>query len=318
MSGTLLRESGGGFRGWAAGAVLCAALFAGASRAEPAAGAPPRAAGGPAGGRDVDGAVVQAGCATCSGGVLGLPPSDMGEVSGCASCGCGGNGCVPGRKPCDCCCDATDGPGRFLCGIYQCICCPDPCYEPHWSALADSAFFQTSGPRPVTQMDLRFERGLEHALPRQERVLYARGPTARGKGPKQIPPAIFGSNLATYREFHIYNEAAIGKFSAWVDLPYENVSFKEYHGAAGLGDLSLGTKSMLLDCELLQFTFEFNTFTPTGNFTQGPGHGPRVAGAGLPDGAEADAGNVPAKRAGLPLPAGRRSGTSRGRCSTTT
>ena len=31
--------------------------------------------------------------------------------------------------------------GRFLNDVYNCICCPDPCYEPHWTALADSAFF---------------------------------------------------------------------------------------------------------------------------------------------------------------------------------
>src|SRR5262249_1348450 len=32
-------------------------------------------------------------------------------------------------------------------------------------------------------------------------------------------------------------------------------------------------KSLLLDCELLQFTFAFNTFVPTGNFTVGLGTG---------------------------------------------
>ena len=277
MSGTLFRESGGGFRIWAAGGVLFAALFAAASRAEPApsptpAPAAPTAAPADPGAGDVDGAVVPAGCASCSGGLLGLPPTDVGEVSGCASCGCGGNGCVPGRKPCDCCCDATDGPGRFLCGLYQCICCPDPCYDPHWCALADSSFFQTSGPRPVTQMDLRYEQGWNMPFPDKSEFFMAR---ADGKGKFQpvTAAAIVDDNLATYRELHMYNEAAIGKFSAWIDLPYENVSFKDYNGAAGLGDLSFGTKSMLLDCELLQFTFEFNTFTPTGNFLRGLGTG---------------------------------------------
>ena len=132
MSGKLFGKSGGGFRGWAAGALLCAAAFGGACRA--ASDAAPAPAG------DVDGSVVPAGCASCSSGLLGQPPADDFGVSGCASCGCS-SGCVPGRKPCDCCCDATDGPGRFFCGLYQCICCPDPCYEPHWVALADSSFF---------------------------------------------------------------------------------------------------------------------------------------------------------------------------------
>ncbi len=278
MSGTLFTKSGGGFRVWTAG-VLFAALFAAASQAEPVSvtlpqpSSAPAAAPAAAGTGNVDGAVVPASCASCSGGgLLGLPPTDLGEVSGCSSCGCGSNGCVPGRKPCDCCCDATDGPGRFLCGLYQCICCPDPCYDPHWCALADSAFGQTSGPRPITQMNLRYEQGWNMPFPDKSEFFMARA-DGKGKGPMQTVSPIFDNNLATYRELHMYNEAAVGPFSAWVDVPYENVSFKEYNGAAGLGDLSFGTKSMLLDCELLQFTFEFNTFTPTGNFTRGLGTG---------------------------------------------
>src|SRR5581483_10767833 len=140
------------FRGWAAGALLFVGALAAASRADsaaPAAAAPAPAAATTAAPApeqgNVDGAVVPAQCATCGGGLLGAPPADDYVGGGCASCGCSG-GCVPGHKPCDCCCDACDGPGRFLCGIYQCICCPDPCYEPHWVALADSAFFQTTGP----------------------------------------------------------------------------------------------------------------------------------------------------------------------------
>ena len=278
MSGTLFRESGGGFRVWAAGGVLFAALFAAASRAEPvpdSAPAPAAPAANPAAAPagDVDGSVIPAGCASCSGGVLGLPPSDLDEGGGCASCGCGGNGCVPGRRPCDCCCDACDGPGRFVCGIYQCICCPDPCYEPHWTALADSSFFQTTGPRPITQMRLRYDEGWNMPFPDKSEFFMPRSDGPKGKGPPQTVPAIFDGNLATFREGHMYTEAAIGRFSTWIDMPYRDVSFKEYDGHSGFGDLSIGTKSMLLDCELLQFTFEMNTFTPTGNFTRGLGTG---------------------------------------------
>jgi hypothetical protein len=35
----------------------------------------------------------------------------------------------------------------------------------------------------------------------------------------------------------------------------------------------LGTKSLLLDCELVQFAFQFKTFLPTGDFTKGLGTG---------------------------------------------
>ena len=35
----------------------------------------------------------------------------------------------------------------------------------------------------------------------------------------------------------------------------------------------IGTKSQLLDCELMNLTFQFKTFIPTGNFTKGLGTG---------------------------------------------
>src|SRR5262249_56779617 len=44
-------------------------------------------------------------------------------------------------------------------------------------------------------------------------------------------------------------------------------------GASGFGDMNVGTKSLLLDCELLQLAFQFKTFIPTGNFTRGLGTG---------------------------------------------
>jgi hypothetical protein len=58
-----------------------------------------------------------------------------------------------------------------------------------------------------------------------------------------------------------------------VELPYEFVSPDNYHGASGFADMTIGTKSMLLDCELMQFSFGFKTFIPTGNFTKGLGTG---------------------------------------------
>src|SRR5262249_60324112 len=41
--------------------------------------------------------------------------------------------------------------------------------------------------------------------------------------------------------------------------------------ASGFGDSVIGTKSMLLDCCLMQITFQFKTFLPAGNFTAGLG-----------------------------------------------
>jgi hypothetical protein len=43
--------------------------------------------------------------------------------------------------------------------------------------------------------------------------------------------------------------------------------------SSGFGDLIVGTKSLLLDCELLQIAFEFKTYILSGDFHKGLGTG---------------------------------------------
>jgi len=210
--------------------------------------------------------IQQAGCSSCSSGLLGLPaPNHDGDV-GCSSCGggCASGGCN-GHKPCDCCCDSDCFLGRFVCGFYQCVCCPDPCYDPHWNAVADNAFFQ-DGARPITQMQLTYLNVWDYPFPDKAEYLFA-----HSKGPMLIPGAT-GTSVS-YKELMLYQEVALDRFSASIEMPYLQVSPDSYPGASGMGDLTIGTKSMLLDCELMQFTFGFKTIVPTGNFLKGLGTG---------------------------------------------
>jgi hypothetical protein len=292
---------GGGPWCWALGALLTALLWspgradspapapagqAGASPAPPAAEAK-----GP--GR-TDGEVVQTGCSTCGGGLLG-PPGGLLDGMGCGGGGCcGGCGlrCVPGREQCycDCCCDPKTCVGRFFYGLYECICCPDPCYEPHWLAVADSAFFVDAA-RPVTQMRLRWDTGwnltkpdrAEYFWPRertQPNQLESKDPWARhgiGKGPVGITASVF------YQDLGLYTEGGTDRFSFFVEVPYRHVSPQtaDINFAltpvqvpcrhSNFADMNVGTKAMLLDCELIQITFQFKTFIPTGDFTNGLG-----------------------------------------------
>ena len=250
-----------GFTGlWSVGAavVLLAGLAGGAHAQATPDTSPTKAADG----------LVQTGCASCSAGVLGNAPPD--GLGGCSSCGgCGSGGCN-GRRACDCSCDGENAAARLFYGFYHCVCCPDPCYEAHWNALADAAFF-TEAARPVTQMRLRYEHVWDYPFPDKSEYLYPRA-DGKGKGPK--PRAgTFGGGRVNYQTFMFYNEVAIDRFSASIELPYEQVSPDNYAGASGFGDMSIGTKSMLLDCELMQFTFGFKTIVPSGNFSKGLGTG---------------------------------------------
>jgi hypothetical protein len=243
----------------------------------------------------VDPNVVQASCATCGGGGGLLHGDNHGgcATAGCASIGCNGNNCVPGRTHCCSICESDTCVGHILCGLYECICCPDRCYEPEYIPAANAAFFVDSA-RPVTQTRLRFDGMYDIAnADRAEYLLagykvsyiktwncFPGGTTiAPGKGVNFIPGSVDLTSLS------LYTEAARGMFSAFVSMPYDhfepspsvaNASLMTSNPvcpSSGFGDMTIGTKSLLLDCDLLQFSFQFSTFLPIGNFMKGLGTG---------------------------------------------
>ena len=202
--------------------------------------------------------VEQAGCSTCGGGILG-----GGASGGCMGCGCGSGQCSPSRRDCDCCCSGDTCIGRFVNGIYQCVCCPDPCYEPHWVALADAAFY-TEGARPVTQMRIRIDQMWDMNGPDRAEYFWAQ---IGGKGPPKpaaTSPQIRSLNVSDVR---LLTEAAAGRAGISIEMPYRRIE-KDFD-ASGFADMIIGTKAMLLDCELMQITFGFKTFIPTGAPTNG-------------------------------------------------
>src|SRR5581483_8981127 len=201
----------------------------------------------------VDPNVVQAGCATCGGGLLGAAAGDS------LGCGCGGGGCIPGRDRRYCCgCDA-DGPcGRVFCSLYECICCPDPCYESRWLAIADSAFFVDAA-RPVTQMRLRWDSDFDWKQPDRAEFFWARehvGKASPGKGPGGVATRVDNEELS------LYTEAAAGAFGLAVEVPYreldvDSLAAAPVGGVSGFADMNVATKAVLLDCQLLMMTFQF-------------------------------------------------------------
>ncbi len=209
----------------------------------------PASSSGPA----VDPAVKQA--QRCGSSIL-----NSGGGGGCSSCGSGG--CVPGREPCSWC-DYDTVFGRCIGALYDCICCPDPCYEPHWIAEANAAFFQ-DGARPVTQTRIRFMSAEDISFPDTAEFYWAKI-GARG-------PANFETRLDT-NGLYLYQEVAVKNFSFFTEVPYIQVDSAVNEGKSGFGDINLGTKSLLLDCELIQLAFQFRTFIPSAPTGNGLGTG---------------------------------------------
>jgi hypothetical protein len=253
-------------------AVLAAALAAGPARAQA-----PAPAGGdavPAYAQAVltgtDPAVTPAGCSSCGGGgpVPALMPPGWGGGACACSDGCDSCQCKPGRSRC---CPAAVGCadsclGRFFGGLTECLCCPDPCYEPRWVNAANAAFFQdTVRPRNTTR--LRWDAGQNVVLPERAEFFWARPGELGGRGPRRI------ENRVNYNTLSLYQEIASERFAFFIEVPYTNVQPAINPSDANFGDINLGTKSLLIDCELLQVTFQFKTFIPTGNARNGLGTG---------------------------------------------
>jgi hypothetical protein len=212
---------------------------------------------------------------------------------------------VPGQKPCFPC-EADTCLGRFLCGVYECICCPDPCYEPHYVALADAAFF-VEGVRPQTQQRLRWDSGVNLQFPDRSEYFWPRA-DGMGKGPNpvadatakpgssgtpagvpSVPTGIPGTGTTpgvaarhfpfkgeiglSYNDLSLYTEGATGRIGAFVEIPYRSTDPTLAAHQAGFLDMNVGTKTLLFDCELLQLGFLFRTYIPTGTFTKGLGTG---------------------------------------------
>lgn len=246
----------------------------------------------PATSTDPNTGIIQAGCSSCGGGGHGgalCGPGALGS-GGCGTC------CVPGRNYCCSDCSECDSKfGKFFCGLYNCICCPDPCYDPCWLPVADQGFFLDAA-RPVTQMRLRYASAWNFQNPDRAEWLWARqntiGKTTIGPDPKGRPITIPGkgpmtiANSVDVQSLSMYTEAAVGAFGLSLEMPYlametqnSPIAFQAPNplmgqgDVSGFGDLIIGTKSMIMDCKLMQMTFGFKTFIPTGNFTKGLGTG---------------------------------------------
>src|SRR5262249_36887287 len=118
--------------------------------------------------------------------------------------------------------------------------------------------------RPATLTRVRWDSG--HNLTQPDRAEYFWA-AAGQRGPRRPETSV------DYNELRFYQEAGADRFSLFVDMPYRNLDANVNGGAGGFGDLVIGTKSMLLDSELLQTTLQITTSIPTGVASRGTGVG---------------------------------------------
>lgn len=234
----------------------------------------------------IDANIQQAGCTSCgsgritglgghgSGGLLsgGCASGNCGRM-GCSVCGSGPRpGCVPGREPF--CGWHNPGEGkihRFIGGLYECLCCPDPCYDPRWIPLADTAFHVASA-RPITHNRFRWNHGANVILADRAEFFWARQ-DGNGKGPRPTGGRFVYSERFDYNDLIYYFEAGTGTAAVVVETPYRSIDPPDAPHSAGFADLKVGPKTLLFDCELLQIGMQMLTYIPAGNAAKGLGTG---------------------------------------------
>ena len=216
--------------------------------------------------RKQDGQVEKSSCATCGGFHGHLD----GHVFTCQT-GCASGNCIPGRQPCNPPLNECDTVvGAFLSNLYQCLCCPDPCYQPQWVPAANASFFADYA-RPRTVTRLRYDNLEDMTRPDRNQfwINNVKPTPARPQGASGTITNLY----ARLQQVYVYQEAAGPHGSFFVEYPYRQINQSWAPTQAGFGDINFGIKSLLFDCEMLQIAFQFRTYMPSGNFMDNLGNG---------------------------------------------
>jgi hypothetical protein len=119
---------------------------------------------------------------------------------------------------------------------------------------------------PGHVLRLRVDSANDNVAPTRADFFWSVGPP-RGGGPR-IPE----SNV-DYQDIKLYSEVLITPvFSGFVELPVRFLDPEQNPNTAGLADLNLGVKRILIDRDDLVATFQFRTYAPTGDVDRGLGN----------------------------------------------
>src|SRR5262249_47370801 len=148
----------------------------------------------------------------------------------------------------------------FLQNLYQCLCCPDPCYQPTWVPAANASFFADYA-RPWTVTRIRYDNLEAMTTPDRNQFFMNQVKLPRKNG------RFISNPRARLQDVTLYQEAAGEHGSFFVEYPYRQINPNWMPTQAGFGDINFGIKSLMFDCELLQVAFQLRTYMPSGNFT---------------------------------------------------
>jgi hypothetical protein len=150
--------------------------------------------------------------------------------------------------------------------MYQELCCPDPCYQPKWEPAAYASFFADYA-RPRTVTRFRYDN-LENMIKPDRNQFWIMSDASQLKSAK-----IITNPQMRLQQVYLYQEVAAGSGSFFVEIPYRQINPNFMQSQSGFSDINFGIKSLFYDHELLQMSFQFRTYTPSGNAMNNLGTG---------------------------------------------
>ncbi len=127
------------------------------------------------------------------------------------------------------------------------------------------ALFDLDSAQPFNNFRVRTQVARRMHLPDRAEYFWQRTVDRRG-------PAL-GESLMDYQQLNMRMETGSKKFSTAFEVPLRATNPELNANHAGLGDMNLAVKTVLLDGEQWLFAQQFTTYFPTGSPTMGLGRG---------------------------------------------
>lgn len=124
--------------------------------------------------------------------------------------------------------------------------------------------------QPLNAFRVRVDSVQNFSPPDRAEYLWARPKTSGGRGP-DLPPD--GVELVDYQDLRFQLEAGGERFSLGTEIPIRIVDPVTHGDTAGMGDMSLTTKTVLCDGVRWQISQLFRTYFNTGAPSKGLGNG---------------------------------------------
>lgn len=124
------------------------------------------------------------------------------------------------------------------------------------------ALFQLDISQPTNRLRIRLDQAWDVEFPRRSEYMWS-----GARGPKKVETHV------NYQEVRFLHELGSPTFSVGTEIPIRAIDPTANDGTAGMGDMSLTTKTVIVDGQTWQFTQLFRTFFPTGSVTHGTGRG---------------------------------------------